>query len=82
MELGSNEAIKQTVASRLGVSILSHSTVRAELEAGELVQLHVRGLPIQRNWYLVHLKDKRLSPVAEAFRDFLLADQSQSKGSE
>ena len=25
-----------------------------------------------RKWYVVHLKDKRLSPVARAFKDFVL----------
>ncbi len=26
------------------------------------------------NWYVVHLRDKRLQPVTQAFKDFLLDD--------
>jgi len=26
------------------------------------------------NWYVVHRRHKRLPPVAQAFRDFLLSD--------
>jgi hypothetical protein len=26
------------------------------------------------NWYVVHRRNKRLPPVAQAFKDFLLAD--------
>jgi hypothetical protein len=26
------------------------------------------------NWYVVHRKNKRLPPVAEAFKQFLIAD--------
>jgi len=32
----------------------------------------VEGLPVIRQWYVVHLQEKRLSPVAVAFRRFLL----------
>lgn len=71
MEMGSNEAIKQTVAGRLGVSILSQSAVRAELASGEIVQLDVHGLPLVRHWFLVHPAEKQLSPAAGAFHEFL-----------
>ena len=71
MELGSNEAIKQTVAGRLGISILSRSAVRAELASGEIVLLDVAGLPLERRWYLTHLAGKRMTPAASAFHDYL-----------
>lgn len=71
MELGSNEAIKQTVAGRLGISILSRSALRAELASGDIVQLDVVGLPLERRWYLVHAQEKLLTPAATAFHDFL-----------
>lgn len=71
MEMGSNEAIKQTVAGRLGISILSRSAVRAELASGEIVLLDVQGLPLERHWYLVHPAEKLLTPAAGAFHEFL-----------
>ena len=36
--------------------------------------LNVRGFPLMLNWYVVHRKEKRLPPVAEAFNRFLLSD--------
>jgi DNA-binding transcriptional LysR family regulator len=73
MELGSNEAIKQTVAGRLGISILSQSAVRSELASGEIVQLDVVGLPLQRQWYLARPSDKLSMPAADTFHNFLIA---------
>lgn len=74
MEISSNETIKQAVMAKLGISFLSLHTLSIELQAQRLVTLDVVGLPIVRNWYVVHRKDKRLSLVAEAFRKFLLRD--------
>jgi len=73
MELGSNEAIKQTVAGRLGIAMLSRSAVRAELASGEIVLLDVAGLPLERRWYLVHLAGKKMTPAASAFHDYMTA---------
>jgi hypothetical protein len=30
------------------------------------------GLPIVRDWYVIHLSDKTLAPIPAAFRAFLL----------
>jgi len=34
----------------------------------------VENFPVMLDWYVVHRKDKRLPPVALAFRNFLLSD--------
>ena len=73
MELGSNEAIKQTVAGRLGISIIAKITVEAEIGRGNLAILDVEGLPLERQWHLVHPEHKVLAPAALAFKDFLLS---------
>ena len=73
LEVGSNEAIKQTVAGGLGLAVLSASTVVSELALGELVQLDVQGFPLMRHWHLVTPRGKRLSPAALAFKDWLYA---------
>jgi DNA-binding transcriptional LysR family regulator len=39
---------------------------------GVLAILDVEGFPLQRRWYAVYLKGKRLSRVASTFLDFLL----------
>lgn len=77
MELGSNEAIKQAVQAGLGLGIVSIHTVALELEVKRLAILDVQSLPIMRHWYIVHPKDKRLSPIAQAFKDFILQEAAE-----
>jgi DNA-binding transcriptional LysR family regulator len=72
MEVGSNEAIKQSVQAGLGLGLLSRATIEQELELKRLVVLDVAEFPIMRHWYLVHRRGKRLSAVAEVFKDFML----------
>jgi len=48
--------------------------VSHELRAGSLAVLDVQGLPLMLNWYVVQRRQKRLPPVAQAFRQFLLSD--------
>lgn len=72
MELGSNEAVKQIVMGNLGISFLAESTLAKELELGELIKLDVEGLPIERHWFMVHQSKKLLSPLASAFKEYLM----------
>ena len=72
MEVSSNETIKQAVMADMGLSFISAHTVGLELAAGKLVILDVVGLPIVRDWYVIHLRDKTLAPIPVAFRSFLL----------
>lgn len=74
MEVGSNEAIKQSVQAGLGLGLLSRATIEQELELKRLVELDVAEFPIMRHWYVVHRRGKRLSPVAEAFKQFMLKE--------
>lgn len=77
MELSSNEAIKQAVGVGMGLGIVSVHTLELELVTRRLVVLDVEGLPIMRQWYVVHRKGKRLSPVALRFKDFVLNEAEQ-----
>jgi DNA-binding transcriptional LysR family regulator len=72
--MNSNETIKQAVIAGMGVSFLSLHTVGLEIATGTLAALDVVGTPVVRRWYLVHRKEKRLSPAALAFRAFMLAE--------
>jgi LysR family transcriptional regulator, low CO2-responsive transcriptional regulator len=74
MEIKSTETIKQAVIAGMGVSFLSAHTVSRELHAGLLTTLEVSGFPLMLDWYVVHRKNKRLPPVAQAFKAFLLAE--------
>ncbi len=72
IEMTRNDAIKQAVEAGLGLGVVSIHTVELELDARRLVVLDVIDFPIMRNWYLVKRRGKRLSPAAEAFREFVL----------
>jgi len=72
LEMNENEAIKQAVQAGMGLGIVSMHTLELELETGRLVILDVEDFPIMRHWYLVHRTGKRLPPVAESFKVFVL----------
>ena len=74
MEIKSTETIKQAVMAGMGVSFLSAHTISRELQAKSLAVLNVQGLPLMLHWYVVHRKSKRLPPVAQAFKSFLMKD--------
>lgn len=74
MEIASNEAIKQSVQAGLGLGLLSRDTLDMELALNKLVILDVEDFPIVRHWYVMHRKGKRLSTVAQAFKQFLLEE--------
>lgn len=74
MEMNENEAIKQAVQAGMGLGIVSIHTIELELETKRLVILDVEDFPIMRHWYLVHRKEKRLSPITQAFKDFVLSE--------
>ena len=74
MQIKSTETIKQAVIAGMGLSFLSAHTLSRELQARELAVLDVRGLPLMLHWYVVHRTGKRLPPVAQAFKGFLLEE--------
>jgi LysR family transcriptional regulator, low CO2-responsive transcriptional regulator len=72
MQVGNNSAIKQGVIAGLGIALISRVAINLELETKRLVILDVEGFPVLRQWRLIHLKGKRLSATARAFKLFLL----------
>ena len=74
MQIRSTETIKQAVIAGFGLSFLSAHTIGHELQAGNLRVLDVQGFPLLQQWYVVHRRGKHLPPVAQAFKDFLLAE--------
>lgn len=71
MTLGSDETIKQAVVAGLGLAVLSRHVLTLDPLGGPLRELDVSGFPIARRWYVVHLAQKRLSPLARAFLKLL-----------
>lgn len=74
MEIASNETIKQAVAAGFGLGFLSAHAVQQELALGRLVVIAVKGFPVMRQWYVVQRRDRKLPPVAEAFRRFVVKE--------
>jgi len=71
MELTSNEAVKQAVIAGLGSSILPLIGIRNELKNGDLKIIPANGFPIKSKWRLIWLKEKKMSPVAQAYIKYI-----------
>ena len=72
MEMPSNETIKQAVMAGMGLSFLSMRTVRHELASGHIALVDIEDMPPAGHWYVTHLKQKKLSPAARSFKEFLI----------
>jgi len=71
IELTSNEAVKQAVIAGLGYSIMPLIGIIKAIDDGEIVIIPYPGLPLSTQWNLIWLKNKKLSPAAEAFINYL-----------
>ena len=80
MQMTRNEAIKQAVRAGLGLSVVSLHTIELELATGKLVILEAEGFPLERQWFLVYRRGRRLSPAARAFREFVLEEAPRLAG--
>ena len=69
MELGENEAMKRAVASGLGITLISATVARRELEAGQVRAVRLSGARILRKFNIIHHKDKYISTLIRAFMD-------------
>jgi len=72
LSLASNEAIRELVASGMGLTVLSRQALGGLPERDGLAFLDVTGFPLKRKWSVVHLRTKILSLPARAFLDDLL----------
>ena len=78
LELGSNEAVKESVAAGLGIGVISrHALHGLDKENGVRV-INVEGFPLTSSWHMVHHASQKLSPVAMAFRAHLLNEIQNS----
>lgn len=75
LELTSNEAVKQAVISGLGYSIMPLIGIKNELLNKEIHILEADDLPMKTEWRLIWLKGKKLSPVSEAYLEFLRSEK-------
>lgn len=71
MQLKSVEAIKQAVVANLGVSVVSRLAVGLEVRTGVLRILLLSDMQLVRQINLAYHKEKKLSPAACAFINYL-----------
>ncbi|MDH4248046.1 MAG: LysR substrate-binding domain-containing protein [Deltaproteobacteria bacterium] len=76
--LGSDEAVRQAVASGLGLAVMSRHILERDRPAGVFTELDVRGFPLTRHWYAVYPAGRSLSLIARSFLDFLEAEGESS----
>ncbi|MEY2637240.1 MAG: hypothetical protein RLZZ197_1717 [Bacteroidota bacterium] len=81
IELMSNEAVKQAVMAGLGYSIMPLIGIKREIKEGYLAIIPREGLPITTDWKLIWHKEKKPSPVAKAFMNFVLENNERIKQS-
>lgn len=71
MELGSNEAVKESVLQGVGVAFLSAYCVQKELSAGQLQPVTVEGFECDRDIFIVTDERRALPAPAQRFLHYL-----------
>ena len=79
MEANSNEAIRAAVGRGAGMAFQSRLAVRADIEAGRLVAIKLRGLRILRQLYAIHSKRRAPTAAMRAFLDYLEPSKPRKK---
>lgn len=69
-----NANIKNAVMAGLGIAFMSAHTISLEVAANKLSVLKADGMPELRDWYVVNLKGAALSPAAQTFKNFVIAE--------
>lgn len=71
--VGSSDAVRQAVKAGLGVSILSSRAVKEDAAAGRLAAVRIKGVIMERHFFVVLLKGRTRSPLCKAFLDLILS---------
>lgn len=73
VELPTIESIKRFVEMKKGVAIVPRMCVDGELARGDLRELRIRQMRIERKLYLVYRQDRPLTGAAQALVDIILS---------
>ncbi|WP_367926230.1 LysR family transcriptional regulator [uncultured Ruthenibacterium sp.] len=68
-EAASTTALVNAVINGLGIAVLPRRMIQGALERGLVVTLGAEGMDFRRSFYIIHHKDKYLTPAAKAFLD-------------
>jgi len=82
LECTTSESVKEAVLAGAGIAFMSRLAIARELKTGSLRMVNAPGLPVRRDFYLLHLKGRKLSAPLEALVDECAKlEQAQSHGS-
>jgi DNA-binding transcriptional LysR family regulator len=70
MEFGHTEAIKKAVEAGAGIGCLSNLTVYRAISRGWLQQVHLEGIDMKRQLYIIQHKNKAKTRLINEFLDF------------
>ncbi|WP_096154150.1 MULTISPECIES: selenium metabolism-associated LysR family transcriptional regulator [Bacillus] len=70
LELENTEAIKSAVESGMGVSIISKSAIKKELQLGVLREIYIQDVRMKRHFTLIY-KEEALTLPSESFLSFI-----------
>jgi DNA-binding transcriptional LysR family regulator len=71
IELATLETIKEFVKLEVGLAILPRLAVEEEIKAGELIEVPVKGMKIEKTLRLVYRREQTLSHAAKSFLDLV-----------
>lgn len=77
LQLTSNEAVKQAIIAGMGSSILPLIGLKNELINNDLQIIPLKNLPIRTMWSLIWLKNKKHSPIAAAYLEYLKENKNR-----
>ena len=80
LEIGSNEAIKEAVASGMGIAVMSRHALGGKSAGPGLAILGVAGFPLHSNWWILYPRGKILSPIATRLLDEINRSREASAG--
>ena len=82
LELGSNEAIKESVAAGLGIGVVSSHCLHGLQKEHGVSVVDIDGFPLPSAWHIVHPRGKKMSTLAMAFRQHLRTESRQHDDSQ
>ncbi|MCD4722263.1 MAG: LysR family transcriptional regulator, partial [Desulfobacula sp.] len=68
--MGNTVSVIQGILNHIGISILSTIAVQDDIDKGRLKALSVRGLDLNRFFYLTTSKKRTMSPICKKFIEF------------
>lgn len=79
LELGSNEALKESVAGGLGLGLVSKHALHGLNKEHGVCVIDIEGFPLPSAWHIVHPASKNLSALALAFKQHLIKEIKSRK---